>query len=151
MRQRNRGHQQLRVQKRQGEQGGHHVSFTNWTCNEPAGCDWFGVFVSVQPLIDCAVCYKTYDGVVEASPKPYVHCIHRPALTEVSALGLTFTRCSHIQTSSYRMTLGLWLTKACVCCLLFVGCQVMKTARINHCNEMGYSSGSPTLLASVGA
>ncbi|CAL8401477.1 unnamed protein product [Gadus morhua 'NCC'] len=67
-------------------------------------------FRNDRPLIDCAVCYKTYNGVVEATPKPYIHCIHRPALTEV-----------------------------------------MKTARINHCNEMGYSSGAPTLLASIGA
>lgn len=38
----------------------------------------------VQPLIDCAICYKTFRGEIEQDPKPYLHCIHRPALTEVS-------------------------------------------------------------------
>ena len=36
-----------------------------------------------QPLIDCAVCYKTFAGEIERDPKPYVHCVHKPALTEV--------------------------------------------------------------------
>ncbi|CAL8313600.1 unnamed protein product [Merluccius merluccius] len=66
-------------------------------------------FRNDRPLFDCATCYKTFAGEIEASPKPYVHCIHKPALT-----------------------------------------QDMKTARTNHCNNMGYRSGAPTLLASTG-
>ncbi|XP_043082697.1 uncharacterized protein si:ch1073-406l10.2 [Puntigrus tetrazona] len=61
-----------------------------------------------RPLIDCAVCYKTYAGAIEAEPKPYVSCVHKPALTEA-----------------------------------------MKKERIDHCNKMAYSSGSPTLLTVV--
>uniref|UniRef100_A0A667ZYM5 Retinoic acid receptor responder protein 2 n=1 Tax=Myripristis murdjan TaxID=586833 RepID=A0A667ZYM5_9TELE len=61
-----------------------------------------------RPLIDCAVCYKTYAGEIEQEPKPYIHCVHKPVLTED-----------------------------------------MKVARVEHCNNMGYSSGAPTLLASV--
>lgn len=40
-------------------------------------------YLFLQPLIDCAVCYKTYAGVIETEPKPYVSCVHKPALTEV--------------------------------------------------------------------
>uniref|UniRef100_A0A4W6FAE8 Retinoic acid receptor responder protein 2 n=1 Tax=Lates calcarifer TaxID=8187 RepID=A0A4W6FAE8_LATCA len=39
-----------------------------------------------QPLMDCAVCYKTAADQIEADPKPYVHCIQRPRLTEVLLL-----------------------------------------------------------------
>ncbi|KAJ8397401.1 hypothetical protein AAFF_G00439500 [Aldrovandia affinis] len=39
-------------------------------------------FRNDRPLIDCAVCYKTYSGTIESVPKPYVNCIHKPALTE---------------------------------------------------------------------
>uniref|UniRef100_A0A671P873 Retinoic acid receptor responder protein 2 n=1 Tax=Sinocyclocheilus anshuiensis TaxID=1608454 RepID=A0A671P873_9TELE len=65
-------------------------------------------FRNDRPLIDCAVCYKAYAGAIEAEPKPYVSCVHKPALTEA-----------------------------------------MKKERIDNCNKMGYSSGSPTLLAVV--
>ena len=34
--------------------------------------------------------------------------------------------------------------------LLLCLVQDMKTARTKHCNNMGYSSGAPTLLASTG-
>lgn len=40
----------------------------------------------VQPLIDCAVCYKTLREEIEPQPKPYVHCIHKTALTQVRPL-----------------------------------------------------------------
>ncbi|XP_051969684.1 uncharacterized protein si:ch1073-406l10.2 [Xyrauchen texanus] len=63
-------------------------------------------FRNDRPLIDCAICYKTYAGEIEAEPKPYVNCVHKPTLTED-----------------------------------------MKTTRMDHCNNMGYGSGSPTLLA----
>ncbi len=36
-----------------------------------------------QPLMDCAVCYKTLHDQIEGSPKPYVHCIQKPRLTQV--------------------------------------------------------------------
>uniref|UniRef100_A0A3B4YSF5 Retinoic acid receptor responder protein 2 n=1 Tax=Seriola lalandi dorsalis TaxID=1841481 RepID=A0A3B4YSF5_SERLL len=67
-------------------------------------------FRTDRPLVDCAVCYKMFGGEIEQLPKPYIHCIHRPALTEE-----------------------------------------MNVERINHCNRMGYSSGAPTLLASMGS
>ncbi|XP_048030471.1 uncharacterized protein si:ch1073-406l10.2 [Megalobrama amblycephala] len=63
-------------------------------------------FRNDRPLIDCAVCYKTYAGAIETEPKPYINCVHKPALTED-----------------------------------------MKKERIEYCNKMCYSSGSPTLLA----
>ncbi|XP_044033385.1 uncharacterized protein LOC122867082, partial [Siniperca chuatsi] len=66
-------------------------------------------FRNDRPLIDCAVCYKTFGGEIEQEPKPYVHCVHKPALTEE-----------------------------------------MKAGRVEHCNTMGYSSGSLTLLQSTG-
>uniref|UniRef100_A0A665UAC8 Retinoic acid receptor responder protein 2 n=1 Tax=Echeneis naucrates TaxID=173247 RepID=A0A665UAC8_ECHNA len=39
-------------------------------------------FRNDRPLIDCAVCYKTFGGQIEPEPAPYVHCIHKPVLTE---------------------------------------------------------------------
>uniref|UniRef100_A0A8P4GBT2 Retinoic acid receptor responder protein 2 n=1 Tax=Dicentrarchus labrax TaxID=13489 RepID=A0A8P4GBT2_DICLA len=66
-------------------------------------------FRNDRPLIDCAVCYKTFQGEIEQEPKPYINCVHKTVITEE-----------------------------------------MKAARVEHCNTMGYSSGAPTLLASVG-
>ncbi|KAI3354862.1 hypothetical protein L3Q82_004657 [Scortum barcoo] len=45
---------------------------------DATGCQ----FRNDRPLIDCAVCYKTFRGQIEQEPKPYVHCVHRPALTQ---------------------------------------------------------------------
>uniref|UniRef100_A0A3P8X046 Retinoic acid receptor responder protein 2 n=1 Tax=Cynoglossus semilaevis TaxID=244447 RepID=A0A3P8X046_CYNSE len=45
---------------------------------EPTRCE----FRNDRPLIDCAVCYKAFNGEIEPEPKPYVHCVHRPALTQ---------------------------------------------------------------------
>lgn len=39
--------------------------------------------ITLQPLMDCAVCYKTAADQIETSPKPYVHCIQKPRLTQV--------------------------------------------------------------------
>ncbi|KAI1902079.1 hypothetical protein AGOR_G00041020 [Albula goreensis] len=39
-------------------------------------------FRNDRPLIDCAVCYKTFSGTIESEPKPYINCVHKPALTE---------------------------------------------------------------------
>ncbi|XP_012705519.2 uncharacterized protein LOC105915826 [Fundulus heteroclitus] len=62
-----------------------------------------------RPLIDCAVCYKTFRGEIEEEPAPYIHCVHKPVLTED-----------------------------------------MKTTRIEKCNALGYSSGTPSLLLVTG-
>eukprot|EP00064_Thunnus_orientalis_P009671 superscaffoldBa00001242_g9696 len=45
---------------------------------DSTGCQ----FRNDRPLIDCAVCYKTFGGNIEQEPIPYVHCVHKPALTE---------------------------------------------------------------------
>lgn len=39
--------------------------------------------ITSQPLMDCAVCYKAAEDQIEPSPKPYVHCIQKPRLTQV--------------------------------------------------------------------
>lgn len=39
--------------------------------------------IPLQPLMDCAVCYKTVNDQIDSPPKPYVHCIQKPRLTEV--------------------------------------------------------------------
>ncbi|TRY90257.1 hypothetical protein DNTS_005117 [Danionella cerebrum] len=41
-------------------------------------------FRNDRPLIDCGICYKTYSGEIQSEPKPYIHCIHKPQLTQVS-------------------------------------------------------------------
>ncbi|TKS87578.1 hypothetical protein D9C73_021702 [Collichthys lucidus] len=42
-------------------------------------------FRNDRPLMDCAVCYKTVNDQMEMDPKPYVHCIQKPRLTEDDA------------------------------------------------------------------
>lgn len=39
-------------------------------------------FRNDRPMIDCAVCYKTSSDQIESNPKPYVHCIQKPRVTE---------------------------------------------------------------------
>ncbi|KAJ3611198.1 hypothetical protein NHX12_021214 [Muraenolepis orangiensis] len=92
------------------------TGFGLWRMKDNPG--WSGLCVCVcvlfgsrfvQPLMDCAVCYKTFAGAVETTPKPYLHCVRKPTLT-----------------------------------------QEMRVVRVNHCNQMSYSNGAPTLLASTG-
>lgn len=33
--------------------------------------------------MDCAVCYKTVNDLIEPDPRPYVHCIQKPRLNQV--------------------------------------------------------------------
>ncbi|KAL3040670.1 hypothetical protein OYC64_011638 [Pagothenia borchgrevinki] len=54
-------------------------------------------FRNDRPLIDCAVCYKTFREEIEQEPKPYVHCVHKPALTE----DMKTTRLNHCNTMGY--------------------------------------------------
>ncbi|XP_039982319.1 uncharacterized protein zgc:195173 [Xiphias gladius] len=54
-------------------------------------------FRNDRPLMDCAVCYKTAADEIEASPKPYVHCIQKPRLTEE----MKTTRMEHCKKMSY--------------------------------------------------
>ncbi|KAK1884711.1 Retinoic acid receptor responder protein 2 [Dissostichus eleginoides] len=54
-------------------------------------------FRNDRPLIDCTVCYKTFREEIEQEPKPYVHCVHKPALTE----DMKTTRLNHCNTMGY--------------------------------------------------
>ncbi|XP_010883815.1 uncharacterized protein LOC105019374 [Esox lucius] len=54
-------------------------------------------FRNDRPLIDCAVCYKTFSGEIEKQPKPYIHCVHKPALTE----NMKTQRISHCDKMGY--------------------------------------------------
>uniref|UniRef100_A0A673CU82 Retinoic acid receptor responder protein 2 n=1 Tax=Sphaeramia orbicularis TaxID=375764 RepID=A0A673CU82_9TELE len=54
-------------------------------------------FRNDRPLIDCAVCYKTFGGQIEQDPKPYVHCVHKPSLTEE----MKTSRVEHCNTMGY--------------------------------------------------
>lgn len=87
----------------------HHFYLKATSCPKEAHDSTACTFRNDRPLIDCAVCYKTYGENIEPEPQPYVHCIHKPTLTEE-----------------------------------------MKTERINRCNDIGYNSGAPTLLATTG-
>ncbi|KAF4095668.1 uncharacterized protein zgc:195173 [Onychostoma macrolepis] len=64
-------------------------------------------FRNDRPLIDCGICYKMHEGKIQTYPKPYVHCIHKPQLT-----------------------------------------QDLLKMRAEHCSQMSYANGSPSLLAS---
>uniref|UniRef100_A0A3Q1GIK7 Retinoic acid receptor responder protein 2 n=1 Tax=Acanthochromis polyacanthus TaxID=80966 RepID=A0A3Q1GIK7_9TELE len=54
-------------------------------------------FRNDRPLMDCVVCYRTVEDVMETHPKPYVHCIQRPRLTEE----MTTNRLEHCKKMSY--------------------------------------------------
>ncbi|KAM8881041.1 uncharacterized protein ACB058_001323 [Synchiropus picturatus] len=57
-----------------------HLKATNCSrgTNDTSNCQ----FRHDRPLIDCGVCYNLFDGAIEPEPRPYVHCMHRPLLTE---------------------------------------------------------------------
>uniref|UniRef100_A0A1A8C6K5 Retinoic acid receptor responder protein 2 n=1 Tax=Nothobranchius kadleci TaxID=1051664 RepID=A0A1A8C6K5_NOTKA len=67
---------------------------------ETAGCQ----FREDRPPIDCTVCYKTYRGEIEPEPKPYVHCIQKPALT-VGMMNSRRMQCSAVGCNSGAITL----------------------------------------------
>lgn len=52
----------------------------------------------MQPLMDCAVCYKTLREDIEPEPKPYVHCIHKTVLTQVRPRSWPLSQVVHIFT-----------------------------------------------------
>lgn len=54
-------------------------------------------FRNDRPLMDCAVCYKTAGDQIESSPKPYVHCIQKPRLTQE----MSIIRTDHCKKMSY--------------------------------------------------
>ncbi|KAL1006894.1 hypothetical protein UPYG_G00078590 [Umbra pygmaea] len=54
-------------------------------------------FRNDRPMIDCAVCYKMFAGEIDKEPKPYVHCVHKPALTE----DMKTTRIDHCNAMGY--------------------------------------------------
>ncbi|KAG7231199.1 hypothetical protein INR49_012030 [Caranx melampygus] len=77
----------------------HHFYLKPTTCakgtteSDPQRCR----FRSNRPMMDCAVCYKTAADQIEAIPKPYVHCIQRPRLTQE----MTTTRLDHCKKMTY--------------------------------------------------
>ncbi|CAL8398862.1 unnamed protein product [Arctogadus glacialis] len=54
-------------------------------------------FRNDRPLMDCTVCYKMFRDEIEAEPKPYVHCIQKPKLTQM----MKQTRRDHCRRMSY--------------------------------------------------
>ncbi|XP_003439300.1 uncharacterized protein LOC100692049 [Oreochromis niloticus] len=50
-----------------------------------------------RPLMDCAVCYKMYRGEIEPEPKPYIHCLRKPAITQAK----TASRLEHCKKLGY--------------------------------------------------
>lgn len=54
-------------------------------------------FRNDRPLIDCGICYKIYNGEIQNEPKPYIHCIHKPQLTQ----DLLNTRIDHCKKMIY--------------------------------------------------
>ena len=97
----------LSVQKRQGELRLVLRAAVRWTRKKkkvefgrarslPWLMFFFCLCAFMQPLIDCTVCYKTYRDQIEQEPKPYVHCVHKMALTQVSLLAaVTNTHSKH--------------------------------------------------------
>ncbi|XP_076617158.1 uncharacterized protein LOC143339679 [Chaetodon auriga] len=60
---------------------------------DSTGCQ----FRNDRPLIDCAVCYKTFRDEIEQEPKPYVHCVHKTTLTQE----MKTTRVDHCNRMAY--------------------------------------------------
>uniref|UniRef100_A0A3Q0T6U8 Retinoic acid receptor responder protein 2 n=1 Tax=Amphilophus citrinellus TaxID=61819 RepID=A0A3Q0T6U8_AMPCI len=77
----------------------HHFYLKPTTCprgmteSDPQRCP----FRNDKPLMDCAVCYKSAGDQIEAEPKPYVHCIQKPRLTEE----MKKNRVDHFRKMSY--------------------------------------------------
>ncbi|KAM8823221.1 uncharacterized protein AB9W97_005252 isoform 1-T1 [Spinachia spinachia] len=77
----------------------HHFHLKPTTCakgaaaSSPETCP----FRNDRPMIDCAVCYKTSGDQIELIPKPYVHCIQRPRLTQE----MRTTRTQHCKKMNY--------------------------------------------------
>ncbi|KAM9839864.1 retinoic acid receptor responder protein 2-like [Aulostomus maculatus] len=84
----------------------HHFSLKATRCPkgtvDSTGCQ----FRNDRPLIDCAVCYKTFRGVIEQEPKPYVHCIHKPVLTQE----MKTSRVEHCKRMAYNIGAPTLLT-----------------------------------------
>lgn len=56
-------------------------------------------FRNDRPLMNCAVCYKTFADQIENEPKPYVDCVLKPKLTaEIKASRVD--RCNKMSYSS---------------------------------------------------
>ncbi|KAB5533168.1 hypothetical protein PHYPO_G00128710 [Pangasianodon hypophthalmus] len=62
------------------------------------------VFRNDRPVIDCAICYKMFDGEIQMEPKPYIHCIHKPMLTKEMELS-RIEHCNSMSFSNGAMTL----------------------------------------------
>ncbi|GAA6110044.1 uncharacterized protein LOC108256306 [Tachysurus ichikawai] len=62
----------------------HHFYLKATRCSKVTAAEELNkcVFRNDRPLIDCMTCYKTYYDVIQENPKPYIHCIHKPALTQ---------------------------------------------------------------------
>ncbi|KAM6970905.1 uncharacterized protein LKV04_016637 [Tautogolabrus adspersus] len=75
----------------------HHFHLKATKCQkgtaDATGCQ----FRNDRPLIDCGICYKTFAGEIEQEPKPYIHCVHRTALTEE----MKQARVQHCNTMGY--------------------------------------------------
>lgn len=54
-------------------------------------------FRNDRPLMDCLVCFRTEADQVATNPRPYVHCIQKPRLTEDTLI----TRRQHCQKHNY--------------------------------------------------
>uniref|UniRef100_A0A672IXI7 Retinoic acid receptor responder protein 2 n=1 Tax=Salarias fasciatus TaxID=181472 RepID=A0A672IXI7_SALFA len=61
------------------------------TASSPQSCP----FRNDRPLMDCAVCYKMSSDQIEANPRPYVHCIQKPRLTQEMSTTSSLTRGKH--------------------------------------------------------
>ncbi|KAM9436258.1 uncharacterized protein Hap1MRO34_000754 [Clarias gariepinus] len=62
------------------------------------------VFRNDRPMIDCAVCYKMFNNEIQMEPKPYIHCVHKPMLTQEMESS-RIEHCNKMSISSGAMTL----------------------------------------------
>ncbi|XP_043082698.1 uncharacterized protein zgc:195173 [Puntigrus tetrazona] len=75
----------------------HHFYLKATRCPKGAANPTQCAFRHDRPLIDCGICYKIHDGEIQRDPLPYVHCIHKPQLTQ----DLLKSRAEHCSAMSY--------------------------------------------------
>ncbi|KAK0143969.1 hypothetical protein N1851_017703 [Merluccius polli] len=75
----------------------HHFHLKPTRCAKGTSVAQSCPFRNDRPIMDCVVCYKVFQHVIETAPKPYIHCIQRPKLTpEMRA-----TRLDHCRRMTY--------------------------------------------------
>uniref|UniRef100_A0A3P9KDZ0 Retinoic acid receptor responder protein 2 n=1 Tax=Oryzias latipes TaxID=8090 RepID=A0A3P9KDZ0_ORYLA len=60
----------------------HHFYLKPTKCAKGALKEQHCPYRNDRPLMDCLICYKTISGRMDSNPRPYVHCMQKPRITQ---------------------------------------------------------------------